>query len=191
MKLKAVALLLFYLSSINGFSAPVCEHTVLCDDIRQSATVFSAHMRKLSKSPRPLIAALSATAADVPFDGNESTSDVSDNSAKRSIERNKKRWQLIRAEGGIFALNTKYGAFNPYGFYYGLTSIVLGVFWYLALTACQGLYMITGNRIDKLVSLKCSFWSTRYCFVIESHESHYARSNESQTNRIFHTKHRD
>jgi hypothetical protein len=57
--------------------------------------------------------------------------------------------KLIRKEGGIFTFNTKFGALNPYAIYYGLTSILLGIPWFLAMLMCQFFYFITGNRIDR------------------------------------------
>jgi hypothetical protein len=59
--------------------------------------------------------------------------------------------QKLREEGGLFAFKTKYGALNPFGIYYGLTSIFLGIFWYIALTCMQFVYWITGGRFDKQV----------------------------------------
>jgi hypothetical protein len=55
-------------------------------------------------------------------------------------------------EGGLFTFNTKYGALNPYAIYYGVTSIFLGLFWFVALTACEFFYFITRVRFDKRVS---------------------------------------
>lgn len=50
---------------------------------------------------------------------------------------------------GLFTFKTKYGYLNPFAIYYGLTSILLGLPWFVALTACQLFYKITGNRVDK------------------------------------------
>ena len=61
--------------------------------------------------------------------------------------------KLIRKEGGLFTFNTKFGALNPYAIYYGLTSILLGIPWFLAMLMCQFFYFITGNRIDRNRSL--------------------------------------
>jgi hypothetical protein len=76
---------------------------------------------------------------------------ISSESQELSLaEQNKK---LIRKEGGRFTFNTKYGALNPYAIFYGLTSILLGIPWFLAMTMCQFFYLITGNRIDRNRSL--------------------------------------
>lgn len=55
----------------------------------------------------------------------------------------------IRKEGGLFSFNTKYGALNLYGIYYGLLAIGLGFVWYAALVASQLLYFVTRGRVDK------------------------------------------
>jgi hypothetical protein len=71
----------------------------------------------------------------------------------------------IRAEGGPFAFNTKYGALNPYGIYYGLVSIVLGIAWLVALLGVQLLYAITGNRFDKMVRFRCKTTTNNLNFL--------------------------
>ena len=57
--------------------------------------------------------------------------------------------QLIKSEGGPLAFNTKYGALNPFAIYYGITSIVLGLVWFVALSFMQLVYKITGDRFDR------------------------------------------
>jgi len=47
------------------------------------------------------------------------------------------------------AFNTKYGALNPFGIFYGLTSIILGLVWYAGIQSCRLFYLLTGNRFDK------------------------------------------
>jgi hypothetical protein len=64
-------------------------------------------------------------------------------------EKKKERRSIVRKEGGLFAFNTKYGGLNPFAIYYGLVSILLGIPWYIALSFCQLLYTITGNRWDR------------------------------------------
>ena len=63
--------------------------------------------------------------------------------------KQQKRLQQIRSEGGPLAFNTKFGALNPFAIYYGLVSIGLGLIWFMALSACQLMYTLTGNRVDK------------------------------------------
>ena len=94
----------------------------------------------------------SASAATASSDG-EDTAQLSHLQAKKNT-----RQQQVREEGGPFAFNTKYGALNPYAIYYGLTAIVLGLPWFVALTCCRLLYAITGGRVDKNVSF-CLSWT--------------------------------
>lgn len=62
--------------------------------------------------------------------------------------RKKERKEWVRRDGGIFAFNTKFGALNPFAIYYGFVAVFFGIPWYFALTLCQFLYFITGNRWD-------------------------------------------
>jgi hypothetical protein len=48
----------------------------------------------------------------------------------------------------LLSFYTRYGALNPYAMYYGLVSIGLGLVWFVALTACELLYKVTGGRLD-------------------------------------------
>lgn len=73
------------------------------------------------------------------------------------------RAALIRRLGGPLALSTPIGAMNPYGIYYGVTSILLGILWWLELTACRFLYFVTRNRIDhkRIIPNICNqIWGT-------------------------------
>ena len=58
---------------------------------------------------------------------------------------------------GFLGFKTKYGYLNPYAIYYGATSILLGIPWFIALNFCQLLYKITGNKLDKLRRLPIFF----------------------------------
>jgi hypothetical protein len=62
----------------------------------------------------------------------------------------RQRMELIRQEGGRFSFNTKFGALNPFAIYYGVTSILLGLPWFAALTMYQLFQLITFGRFDKL-----------------------------------------
>ena len=70
----------------------------------------------------------------------------------QKIQSTKQRQKLeyIQSEGGRFSFNTKYGALNPFAIYYGITSIVLGLPWFMALTVYQFLQLITFRRFDRL-----------------------------------------
>jgi hypothetical protein len=63
--------------------------------------------------------------------------------------RKQERKELIRKEGGRFAFDTKYGALNPFAIYYGLTSILLGIPWFMVLTLYQLFQVVTFSRLDK------------------------------------------
>ena len=97
-------------------------------------------------SLRKVTARLASTAATAKSDGDEAAQ-LSPAGAKKQERR-----KQIKEEGGPLAFNTKYGALNPFAIYYGLTAIVLGLPWLMALIVCQLLYVISGNRIDKYVS---------------------------------------
>lgn len=73
-----------------------------------------------------------------------------------SAKKKKKTLKDFREEGGILSFNTPVGALNPFGIYYGLVSIFLGIPWFFALKTCQFMYWITGGRFDKKVC-----WSRR------------------------------
>lgn len=86
-----------------------------------------------------------ATAASV----ESSSINNESNSSSLLTTKQQKRIQQIRTEGGPLAFNTKFGALNPFAIYYGLVSIGLGLIWFVALSACQFMYKLTGNRVDK------------------------------------------
>lgn len=70
-----------------------------------------------------------------------------------TVGKKKKTYQELRAEGGFGTFNTPIGALNPFAIYYGLTSIFLGIPWFISCKMCQLLYWITGNRFDPKVRL--------------------------------------
>ena len=92
--------------------------------------------------PTATSAALASSAATV-------TPEDSGISVTPAEKRKQERKALVRKEGGLFAFDTKYGALNPFAIYYGIVAIILGIPWYIALTFCQLLYKITGNRFDR------------------------------------------
>lgn len=78
-----------------------------------------------------------------------------------------KKWEervaRVKSLGGPFTIMTPVGAMNPYGFYYGVTSIALGLIWYAELVMCKILYFISRNRIDTMRRLPGFFsqiWGT-------------------------------
>lgn len=62
---------------------------------------------------------------------------------------NKKSLREIRKEGGITAFNTPLGAINLYGLYHALTSISLGIIWYISIMTWKAFFFLTGGRFDK------------------------------------------
>jgi hypothetical protein len=65
--------------------------------------------------------------------------------------KKKKTIQELRAEGGPFTVNTPIGALNPFALYYGLTSVFLGIPWFLGCQLCRFMSWITGGRFDPKV----------------------------------------
>jgi 1-acyl-sn-glycerol-3-phosphate acyltransferase len=105
-------------------------------------------------------AASSAVMMNDPSSGAASTS-LPTNPRSANLSKEEGRRSLIRREGGPLAFNTKYGALNPYAIYYGLVSILLGLPWYVALTACQLFYAVTRNKIDpqrRVVNFITQIW---------------------------------
>mmetsp|Transcript_42537 Transcript_42537/g.90474 ORF Transcript_42537/g.90474 Transcript_42537/m.90474 type:complete len:351 (+) Transcript_42537:266-1318(+) len=135
MKLSA-AILLLSAASAAAFGPPV----------RRPA---SAKFSRISRSPPrrrtrlSLSASVAASSDDAPSASAAATSDG------KALTKQQKRRAQIRKEGGPLAFDTKYGALNPYAVYYGLTSIALGLVWFVALTLSQLFYKVTGDRIDK------------------------------------------
>lgn len=58
---------------------------------------------------------------------------------------------------GLFTFKTKYGYINPFGIYYGVTAILLGLPWFVELLFCQLLYKLTNSKFDKLKRLPSFF----------------------------------
>lgn len=60
---------------------------------------------------------------------------------------------------GPFTFKCKYGYLNPFAIYYGITSILLGIPWFVALNICQLFYKLGGLKFDKLrrLPIMCSY----------------------------------
>lgn len=102
--------------------------------------IFSASSLTSSSASEDLTAPQSSTS--------KSASTTTNALSKADLVK-KERRELIRNEGGRWAFDTKYGALNPFAIYYGLTSILLGFPWYLALSVYQALQWLTRYRFDK------------------------------------------
>lgn len=120
-------------------------HLIVCAALAvffppDSADALSTHPR-LSVSDRKTFHARQSPLFSAAAVGSD---DVDVTSAKES------KWDRVRREGGIFAIHTKYGGLNPFGIWYGLVAVSLGIPWYIAMTICQTFHLITGQRFDKL-----------------------------------------
>lgn len=149
MKIFAVTLALFVASYVSVGSAWSTKPGLF---LRRGASSSSSLLG------RPHITRAAASAAAATPDGDSSSKQLTPAEAKK--EGRKKQ---VKKEGGPFAFNTAYGALNPFAIYYGLTAIALGLPWLVALTFCQVLYTVTGNRVDKYVSLKNGMLSYARC----------------------------
>lgn len=69
---------------------------------------------------------------------------------KLQLTKRQQKLEFIKSKGGRFSFNTKYGALNPFAIYYGLTSILLGLPWFVALTCYQLIQYVTRGRFDRL-----------------------------------------
>jgi len=108
--------------------------------------------------PRRRVSSILSSAISADYAGSNDNNDDNNNASMSSSShaatdgttmiKQLRRIAQIRKEGGIFAFNTKFGALNPFAIYYGITSILLGLVWVAAITACDILYKLTGNKID-------------------------------------------
>ena len=137
--LLAVFAAMLLAGPLHGF-APVSQRIASAS----TATTKSQQQSLLVSSP--LFSTTSASAktgetdaADVP----STTSAVTNKDSKKQALRKK-----IREEGGRLAFNTKYGALNPFGIYYGFVAIALGIPWYMALSLYQVFAWVTRGKLD-------------------------------------------
>jgi Acyltransferase len=104
---------------------------------------------------------LSSTASSRTVSVNDAALSSSSTSTTPEETKKEERRRLIKSEGGRFAFDTKFGALNPYAIYYGLVSILLGLPWFVALTACQLFYAVTRNKLDpqrRIVGFITQIW---------------------------------
>ena len=79
--------------------------------------------------------------------------------------------EQLRAEGGLFSFNTKYGALNPFAIYYGTVAILLGIPWFLALSLYQCFRFVTRGKFDKqrlIPILITQVWGTALMILTRS-----------------------
>ena len=125
-----------------------------------SSSIFFRSVEVSARNhPRRRVASiLSSATISADYAGSNDNNDDNNNASMSSsshaaadgttMTKQQRRIAQIRKEGGIFAFNTKFGALNPFAIYYGITSILLGFIWVTAITACDILYKLTGNKID-------------------------------------------
>ena len=110
----------------------------------------------------------SSPASDTPSASTPSADDTSagtKNVAAAAANNNKKKTlQDLRAEGGPFTFNTPIGALNPFALYYGITSVVLGIPWFIGCQICRFLSWITGGRFDPKVCFLFAFGGFGFFF---------------------------
>jgi hypothetical protein len=116
------------------------------------------HINHRSVGTKRVASILSSATISADYAGSNDNNDDNNNASMSSsshaaadgttMTKQQRRIAQIRKEGGIFAFNTKFGALNPFAIYYGITSILLGFIWVTAITACDILYKLTGNKID-------------------------------------------
>lgn len=155
MKLAGVAVMAAIASSSSNALNLLSTHHVS----PSSSSIFSRSVDVGARNhhPRRRVASILSSAISADYAGSNHNND--DNNAYKSssshavtdgttMTKQQRRIANIRKEGGMFAFNTKFGALNPFAIYYGITSIVLGFVWVAAITACDVLYKMTGNKID-------------------------------------------
>jgi hypothetical protein len=120
----------------------VCAALVAFFPSETAVDALSTHQQRLSVSAEqtfhtrqsPLLSAAAVGSDDV--------------SSSSSVKESK--WDRVRREGGMFSIHTKYGGLNPFGLWYGVVAVTLGIPWYIAMTICQIFYKITGERFDRV-----------------------------------------
>jgi 1-acyl-sn-glycerol-3-phosphate acyltransferase len=148
MKLSITPLLLLVgiiSSSTEGFIChPPRAHLISLRRVHTS----SNNKRPSVSSSRPSTTTTTLPAASDASIAAAST-DSSSSSSPQPTTKHQSRLHQIRSEGGPLSFNTKYGALNPYAIYYGLTSIALGIVWFMALSIMQLIYKCTGGEDGK------------------------------------------
>ena len=144
---------------VLGFSAPrhhalsIISSKSLAGDSRQRRLVAASSSVASSAGDTPPSPSVNEAETSTSTSTSTASSAAEDSTDIGTIDRRSRKKQeraeMIRAEGGRLAFDTKYGALNPYAIYYGLTSIVLGLVWFVALSTAQLFYFVTRNRFDK------------------------------------------
>jgi hypothetical protein len=135
-------------SPVTGFVSPqtidsIVHRTTTSLRRKHDAVSSSSSSLQASLVLSPSILSVGSVAAS----SSSTSSDVS--VQKEQQTREQERDALIHQQGGLFTVRTKYGALNPYAVYYGTVSILLGLPWFLALTAYQLFALVTRNKFDQ------------------------------------------
>lgn len=126
----AAALLgLTAINSVHGFSVTSTRTTT-------SSTLFGSS----NKSPLFSDRASSSSATTLMATTDAAPEDI--------YKKKKKTMKELRAEGGIFTINTPIGALNPYAVYYFFVSVALGLPWVCLCKAWQLIHWISRGRFD-------------------------------------------
>ena len=132
-------------SVMSGFVSPTIDRIVQ----RTTSSLRRKHDAVSSSSSSSLQASLVLSPSILSVGSVAASSSSSDVSVqKEQLSREQERDALIHQQGGLFTVRTKYGALNPYAVYYGTVSILLGLPWFLALTAYQLFALVTRNKLD-------------------------------------------
>jgi hypothetical protein len=135
--------LLLLLATYSNTEAFTCRPSQV---VVQYSSPFRRNSSTFNKSPTSSSHISISAAADASI---PSTSNDTPSTSNPILTKQQKLVQQIKNEGGRLSFNTKYGALNPYAIYYGLTSILLGIIWFVALSFMQILYKLTGDRLDE------------------------------------------
>ena len=147
--LVIVALLSSPASTAYAFGPSTTHINVRSGSTCQRIESFSSTKCNTRSTTTLWMSAATTASFDSAPNDNESNASSSAGTTTTLATKQLKRLQQIRSEGGPLAFNTKFGALNPFAIYYGLVSIGLGLIWFMALSACQLMYTLTGNRVDK------------------------------------------
>jgi hypothetical protein len=137
-------------SLVTGFVSPqtidsIVHRTTTSLRRKHDAVSYSSSSLQASLVLSPSILSVGSVAAS----SSSSTSSDVVSVQKEQQTREQERDALIHQQGGLFTVRTKYGALNPYAVYYGTVSILLGLPWFLALTAYQLFALVTRNKFDQ------------------------------------------
>lgn len=149
MKFSPPILLLALCVTADAYTTPNLSAIRPSVKITQQTPLSRSSLFRKSSSISSTIKSISTNA-----EGESSETTNNDSIMERKKKEHKAR---IKELGGVLAFPTPVGGLNPYGIFYGLTAIGLGIVWWLECTACRLLYFLTRNRFDKMRRLPVFF----------------------------------